>query len=104
MANATLKREEGKTPYAQGMYTTSQNSTNDEEILDSFQSLEVDEARLSEQKEHLTILLNQLEIKAKEEFEKRKQRVERLNSEVSDLKRRCEKFAGWVSSESTLES
>jgi hypothetical protein len=104
MANATLKREEGKTPYAQGAYMANQNSTNEENILDSFQSLEVDEARLSEQKENLTILLNQLEIKAKEEFEKRKRRVERLNSEVSDLKRRCEKFASWVSSESTLES
>jgi polyhydroxyalkanoate synthesis regulator phasin len=104
MANATLKREEGKSPYGQGAYTTSQNSANDEEILNSFQSIEADEARLSEQKEHLTILLNQLEIKAKEEFEKRKQKVERLNSEVSDLKRKCEKLANWVNSESALES
>jgi len=104
MANATVKREEVKTPYAQGVYVASQNSANEEDILDSFQSLEVDEARLIEQKEHLMILLNQLETKAKEEFEKRKRKVERLNSEVSDLKRRCEKFASWVSSESTLES
>jgi hypothetical protein len=104
MANATLKREEGKTPYGQGMYMASQNGANDEYLLDSFQSLEADENRLSEQKEHLTILLSQLETKAKEEFEKRKQKVERLNSEVSDLKRRCEKIASWVSSESTLES
>jgi polyhydroxyalkanoate synthesis regulator phasin len=104
MANATLKREDGKSPYAQGVYLASQNRTNDEDLLDSFQSLEADETRLNEQKEHLTILLSQLETRAKEEFEKRKQNVERLNSEVSDLKRRCEKFASWVSSESALES
>jgi hypothetical protein len=54
MLNVTLKKE---------------NTSKDEDILTSFQSLEVDKARLSEQKEHLTALLNQ-EIKANEEYEK----------------------------------
>jgi len=57
MSNAILKKE---------------NNSKDEDILNSFQSLEIDKTRLSEQKERLTALLNQLEIKAKEEYEKRK--------------------------------
>ncbi len=103
MANATLKIEGRKTPYEQGGFSTGQNISTDDEILISFQSLEIDEARLAEQKENLETLLNQLEIKAKEEIERRRRRVERLNSEVSDLKRRCEKFANWVTTQSAPE-
>ena len=103
MANATLKKEEGRIPYAEGGYSAGKNSSNDEDIINSFNSLELDEARLAEQKEHLSALLNQLETKAKEEIERRKRRVERLNSEVSDLKRRCEKFASWIDIEPSLE-
>jgi hypothetical protein len=88
MASVTLKKE---------------NNSKDEDILNSFQSLEVDKARLSEQKEHLTALLNQLEIKAKEEYEKRKRKLEKLNSEVTYLKQRCEKFTSFIDSESTVE-
>ena len=103
MASATLKKEERRNSHVQGGYLASQNISNDEDILDSFQSLEVDEARLNEQKENLVALLNQLEIKVREEVEIRKRKVERLNSEVSELKRRCEKFANWIKTESTLE-
>jgi DNA repair exonuclease SbcCD ATPase subunit len=103
MANVTLKKEERKTPYTQGGYLTIQNDSNEEDIFNSFQSLEVDETRLTEQKDHLTSLLNQLETKAKEEVEKRKRRIDRLNSEVTDLKRRCEKIASWINTGSTLE-
>ena len=88
MANVTLKKE---------------NNSKDEDILNSFQSLEADKARLSEQKENLTALLNQLEIKAKEEYEKRKRKLEKLNSEVTYLKQRCEKFTSFIDSQSTLE-
>jgi predicted nucleic acid-binding Zn-ribbon protein len=97
MANSTLKKEEGKAPYNQGY--TSNNNTPDENILDSFQSLENEEASLNEQKEHLATLFNQLEKKAKEAVEKKKRRIERLNSEVLELKRRCEKFAICISTE-----
>jgi hypothetical protein len=103
MTNLTLKKEERKTICAQEGHVTSQNSSNEEDILNSFQRLVVDEAGLTEQKEHLTALLNKLENKAKEEVDKRKLVVERLNSEVADLKRRCEKFASWINSESILE-
>lgn len=106
MAYPTLKKEEKedrKTLHTQEECLASENSSDDVDILNSIQSLEVDEARLTEQKEQLTVLLNQLEIKVKEEVEKRKRKVKRLNSEVSDLKRRCEKFTSWINSESTLE-
>ncbi len=102
MANAPFKKEERRSLNEQ-VYITNQNNSNEEELLDSFQSLETDEARLTEQKENLTALLNQLEIKAKEEVEKRKRKVERLTSEVADLKRRCEKFAAWINTQSALE-
>jgi polyhydroxyalkanoate synthesis regulator phasin len=103
MANATLKKEERETLCAQKGCLASQNSSNGEDILNSLQSLEVDKIRLTEQEEHLTALLSQLEIKAKEEVKKRKRKVERLNSEVSDLKQKCEKLTSWINSESTLE-
>jgi DNA repair exonuclease SbcCD ATPase subunit len=102
LENVNLKKQEIKTPYAPGGYLTIQNDSN-EDIFNSFQSLEVDETRLTEQKEHLTTLLNQLETKAKEEVEKRKRKIDRLNSEVIDLKRRCEKIASWINTGSTLE-
>jgi polyhydroxyalkanoate synthesis regulator phasin len=103
MANLTLKREDRRISYEQGGYSASQNSPNEDEILRSFIGLEVDEARLTEQKEHLKTLLDQLEVKAKEKLEKRKRSVEKLNSEVSDLKRRCERFSKWLGPDSTSE-
>jgi polyhydroxyalkanoate synthesis regulator phasin len=103
MANVTLKKEERKTPYVQGGYLTSQDNLAEEDIFNSFQSLEVEETHLTQQKEQLTSLLNQLETKAKEEVEKRKRKIDRLNSEVTDLKRRCEKIASWINTGSTVE-
>ncbi len=103
MANAVLKKDERRTPYDQGKYVPAQEVSSEEEILGSFQTLEVDEARLTEQKEHLSALLSQLESKAKEELDRRRRRIERLNSEVSELKRKCEKFANWINPESAVE-
>jgi hypothetical protein len=101
MSNAVLKEQ--KTFNAHEEFAPSQNSSSDEDIVKSFQSLKLDEAHLAEQKQHLKALVIQLETKVKEEVEKRKRKVERLNSEVSDLKRRCEELAKCVKSESTLE-
>jgi len=100
--SVTLKKEESKTLDAQEEFVAIQDSSNTEEIPDSFQSLEMQEKNLSEQKEHLKALLNQLENKAKEEIEKRKRKVDRLNSDVSNLKQRCEKIAKWLNLEPTL--
>jgi myosin heavy subunit len=103
MANATIMEDEENAICAQEEYAAVHSSINSEDILNSFSDLEVEETRLTEQKKHLKALLNQLETKAKEEFEKRKRKVSRLNSEVSDLKRKCEKYAKWLNSESTSE-
>jgi hypothetical protein len=103
MANVILKKEERKTSYAQAAYLTSQSDSNGEDIFGFLQSLQDDEARLTEQKENLATLLNQLQNKAKEEVEKRKRKVQILISEVLDLKQRCEKFASLVNTASTLE-
>ena len=74
-----------------------------EDIFVSMQNLKVEEARLTEQKENLTTLLDQMETKAKEEVKKRKRKVDGLNSEVLDLQEKCIKFAYWINGDSTLE-
>ena len=81
----------------------SQNNSKDEDTFSLFQSLRVDEICLCEQKENLTALLSQMKTKAYEEVEKRKCKVEKLNIEVSDLKRKTEKFARWINTDSELE-
>jgi hypothetical protein len=106
MVNSTPKKEENedrKTDRTQEECLARENIPSNEDILDSFDSLEVDEARLIEQKEHLKALLDQLETRAKEEVEKRKRKIERLNLEVSDLMRKVEKFSIWINSESSPE-
>jgi hypothetical protein len=80
-----------------------QNDSKDEDTFSLFQSLKADEACLCEQIQNLTNLLSQLKTKAYEEIEKRKRKVEDLNSEVSDLKRKTERFAKWISTESELD-
>ena len=55
-----------------------------EEYSQTYEKLKVDEARLTEQKERLSNLLNQLETKAKEEIEKKQNKVEKLNNEVQN--------------------
>jgi len=102
MASVTLRKEERKTLSSQEECVENQESTSDDDIFNSFTYLELEANNLTEQREHLRALVSQLEAKAKEEMEKRKRKVEKLNSEVSDLKRKCEKFANWINSESTL--
>jgi type IV secretory pathway VirB4 component len=99
MANVTLKKEESKTSTVEEGCVAIVDSSDGEDIFDSFHSLELVENDLTEQKENLKALLNQLETKAKEKIERKKRKVERLNSEVTDLKRKCEKIAKWVNSE-----
>jgi chromosome segregation ATPase len=106
MVDPVLGREEKEDRKTGGKHEgclNSQNKSSDADVLESFNSLYADEARLIEQKEHLRALLGQLETRAKEEFEKRKRKVEKLNSEVADLMRKVEKFSIWINSESYLE-
>jgi chromosome segregation ATPase len=92
MANVTLKREEDIVTLEK-----------EEDILVSIQSLQVEEACLTEQKENLTTLLSKLETKAKEIFKKRKRKIDQLNSEVADLQEKCNQFIRWINLDSTVE-
>jgi hypothetical protein len=105
MEDVAPRREDRKTVGVQMECIAIQDSLNleDEDIVTCYHKLQVDEKKLQEQKEHLRALLNQLETKARDEVDKKKRKVERLNSEVSDLKRKCEKFASCVSSEPASE-
>jgi len=102
MTTVTLRKEERKTLGLQDGCVEIQGSSNEDSIFNSFYGLEAEEKNLTEQKENLKALLQQLETKAKEEVEKRKRKVESLNSEISELKRKCKKFANWVNSDSSL--
>ncbi len=101
MANPVLKKDEKedqKTFDASDECLSNQNSYLNGDVFNSLQHLDDEAARLIEQKANLSALLSQLENKAKTKVEKRKQEVERLNSEVLDLKRRCEKLTCLVNS------
>jgi chromosome segregation ATPase len=102
MTSITLKKEESKILNEQEGCATVQNSSIDDDFSKTLKSLDAHEAALKEQKADLEFLVNQLETKIKEELVKKRQKVEKLNSEVSDLKQRCEKFAKGFSSEASL--
>jgi hypothetical protein len=96
MAKACLKKEDENTPAREERYLARKDNEDDEAAFALLQKLETDEARLSEQKEHLSSLFEQLQLKVREEIENKKCRVQILNSEVTDLKIKCEKFARWI--------
>jgi len=104
MTTMTIKKEERKALSMQDGCIEIQNNSNEDNIFDSLHNLELEEKNLIEQKENLKALLQQLEFKAKEEIEKRSRKIEDLNSDVSDLKRKVKKFANWVNSDSSLGS
>ncbi len=102
MTTVTVKKEDRKTLSSQNGCVEIQDSSNEDNIFNSLHSLELEEKNLAGQRENLRSLLQQLESKANEEIEKRKRKVESLNSEVSELKRKCKKYADWVNSDSAL--
>ena len=102
MAKAILKNEED-IPDAQERYFVKEDTKDEDATFVRLQELETVEAYLSEQKENLSSLLSRLQLKIKEEVENRTRRVQILNSEVTELKRKCEKFAKWFSSSVVLK-
>ncbi len=98
----TLKKDEGKILNEQEACDPIQNSSIDDDFLKTLKSLDVRETALKEQKADLEFLVDQLETKIKEEVEKKKRKVEKLNLEVSDLKQKCEKFANGFNPEAAL--
>jgi chromosome segregation ATPase len=64
----------------------------EEEIALVLQQLSDEEATLQEQKENLDSLKVQLQKKVKEEIDNRRNSIQKLKSEVKDLKTDCEKL------------
>ncbi len=80
-----------------------QKNQNEEDILKTLEKLDSDKARLIEQKERFSSLLMQLENRGKEEVDNRKRSIEKLNMEVIDIKRKCEKLTMLINTEPALE-
>jgi predicted RNase H-like nuclease (RuvC/YqgF family) len=64
----------------------------EEELALILQQLSSEEATLREQKENLELLREQLQKKAKEEVDNRKNTIQKLKLEITDLKGDCEKL------------
>ncbi len=75
----------------------------EEDVFAVIQSLAVEEAHLTEQKENFTTLISELETKARQELEKLKQKVDSLTLEVYELKEKCNKLRLWLKEGSTLD-
>jgi chromosome segregation ATPase len=80
-----------------------QKNQNEEDILKTLEKLDSDKARLIGQKERFSSLLMQLENRGKEEVDNRKRSIEKLNMEVIDIKRKCEKLTMLINTEPALE-
>jgi len=104
MMSMSLKKEERKTVEDKESCIGVQINSNDDDVFNTLMCLKSEEANLNEQKLHLKGLLLQLETKAKEQADKRKRKIDRLTTEVSDLKSKCEKLAKMINSEVTSES
>jgi hypothetical protein len=102
MTTVTIKKEDRKTLGLQEECAEIQYSSNEDAVFNSLNRIDTEEKNLIVQKGSLKALLHQLESKAEEEIEKRKRRVESLNSEVSELMLKCKKFANLVNSDSAL--
>lgn len=85
------------------MFKKEEKNQNDEDILKILEKLDADKARLIEQKERFSSLLMQLENRGKEEVDNRKRSIEKLNMEVIDIKRKCEKLTMLINTEPALE-
>jgi hypothetical protein len=102
MTCTSLKKEEQITTEYQEDGDVVQINLSDDDVCASLLSLESEETHLLEQKQHLKDLLLQLEKKAKEQVDKKKRKVDRLDLEVSELKCKCEKLAKMINSEDSL--
>ena len=104
MASLAQGKDERKPQTIQMESIGIEEKLEDEDIVGSYYRLQAEESNLTDQKDRLKTLLKQLEARAREEVDKKKRKVERLNSEVLDLKRKCEKYAKCVNSGPTVES
>lgn len=65
----------------------------EENLLSVLEALGVEERALLEEKTQLVSMEEQLQLKLREEVEAKRHRIENLNSEIPELKQRCEALA-----------
>ncbi len=63
-----------------------------DEMAALLQKLGSEETCLREQRENLSLLKEQLQLKAKEEIELKKNRIQKLKLEITDLKGECDEL------------
>ncbi len=92
MAKLFSKNEEEKFLVDEGKSLSMQDDGEDETAL-VLKKLGSEEASLREQKENLSSLKEQLQLRVKEEIELRKSSIQKLKTEITDLKGECEKLS-----------
>jgi hypothetical protein len=91
MAKVFSKRDQEETLLNEEI-TSQAPDCEEAEVVIVLQQLSSEEATLREQKENLEMLKEQLQKKAKEEIDNRKTSIQKLKSEITDLKGDCEKL------------
>ena len=65
----------------------------EENVLSMLKALEEEESSLMQEKSQLTDMEEMLRLKAREEIEAKKRRIDELKNEIPELKQRCEDLA-----------
>ena len=78
--------EEQKTP-------EQQSEIREENVLSMLKALEEEESSLMQEKSQLVDMEEMLRLKAREEIEAKKRRIDDLKNEIPELKHRCEDLA-----------
>ena len=70
-----------------------QSEIREENVLSMLKALEEEESSLMQEKSQLVDMEEMLRLKAREEIEAKKRRIDELKSEIPELKHRCEDLA-----------
>jgi len=70
-----------------------QSEIREENVLSMLKALEEEESSLIQEKSQLTDMEEMLRLKAREEIEAKKRRIDELKNEIPELKQRCEDLA-----------
>jgi hypothetical protein len=70
-----------------------QSEIREENVLSMLKSLEEEESSLMQEKSQLVDMEEMLRLKAREEIEAKKRRIDELKNEIPELKHRCDDLA-----------
>ena len=70
-----------------------QSEIREENVLSMLKALEEEESSLMQEKSQLVDMEEMLRLKAREEIEAKKRRIDELKNEIPELKQRCENLA-----------